>query len=136
MGAIVLFDGVCNFCNGSVVFIIKNDTKGYFRFAPLQSETARNLLKKHGVETEGVDSIDSVILIENDNVFLRSTAALKIAQNLGRPWSLFSTLLVIPSSIRDTFYRLFARFRYRLFGKRDTCMMPTPEIRERFLELN
>ena len=128
--AIVLFDGVCNFCNGSVNFIIERDAKNYFRFAPLQSEIGRKLLDKHGIDkTEN----DSVVLIENDKAYTHSTAALRIAKNVGGAWSWFYALIVVPKFIRDFFYKLFAKNRYKLFGKQDVCIMPTPKIRARFL---
>ena len=129
MGAIVLFDGVCNFCNGSVNFIIDHDRHGYFRFAPLQSEAGMKLRERFAVR----DEVDSIILIENNAAFIYSTAALRIARAIGGPWALFGILRIIPTGIRDIFYRWFARNRYRLFGKKDVCMVPTPEVRERFL---
>ncbi len=130
MSAIVLFDGVCNFCNGSVNFVIERDKENYFKFAPLQSEIGQRLLDKHGINKA---ETDSVILIDNERVYTHSTAALKIAQKLDGAWSFFYTFIIIPKPIRDFFYKLFARYRYKLFGKQETCMMPTPEIRQRFL---
>lgn len=130
MNGIVLFDGVCNFCNGSVNFIIERDRENYFKFAPLQSETGQKLLDKYGInKTE----TDSVILIEDEKVFTYSTAALKVAQRLNGAWSWLYAFIIIPKPIRDFLYKLFAKYRYKLFGKQDACMMPTPEIRERFL---
>lgn len=130
MGAIVLFDGVCNFCNGSVNFIIERDAEGYFKFAPLQSEAGERLTIEHGIDTSDTDSI---ILVEDERVCTYSTAALRIAKRLDGIWSWFYVLIVIPKPVRDVFYKLFARYRYRLFGKRDTCMMPTADVRARFL---
>ena len=130
MAAIVLFDGVCNFCNGSVNFMIGHDTAGYFKFAPLQSETGRALLGKFGIDTTETDSI---ILVEDDKAYTHSTAALRIARKLDGLWGWFYIFRFVPRPIRDLFYRLFAKYRYRLFGKKDVCMMPTPELRERFL---
>ena len=130
MSAIVLFDGVCNFCNGSVNFIIERDRSGYFKFAPLQSEIGEQYLDKFGIDRAVTDS---VVLIENERVFTHSTAALKIAQKLDGFWSWFYALIIIPKPIRDFFYKLFAKYRYRLFGRQDACMMPTPKIRQRFL---
>ena len=129
MGAIVLFDGVCNFCNGSVNFIIARDPAEYFRFAPLQSVPGQELRARYAVD----DSVDSIILIEDDAAHIYSTAALRIAKRLGRGWPLFGIFRIIPRSIRDYLYRLFARNRYRLFGKKEVCMVPTPEVRKRFL---
>jgi len=127
---IILFDGVCNFCDASVNFIIKSDSDNQFRFAPLQSEVAAELTKKYGIDTE---ETDSVILIENDKVYTYSTAALRIAKKLGGIKALIYGFIIVPKVIRDFFYKLFAKYRYKLFGKKDTCMIPTPEIRERFL---
>lgn len=129
--AIVLFDGVCNFCNGTINFIIRHDQEDRFRFAALQSEAGRELLRQYDLIRPG---IDSVVLIENGQAFTHSTAALKIAQRLGGVWQIFSILQVVPRSARDFFYRLFASNRYRLFGKKEVCMMPTKEIKARFLD--
>ena len=128
--AIVLFDGVCNFCNGTVNFIIRHDRADRFRFAALQSEIGQRLLRQYNLNAPGVDS---VILIENGRAFTHSTAALKIAGKLDGGWGVFIIFQFVPQVVRDFFYRLFARNRYRLFGKKDVCMMPTPEIKARFL---
>lgn len=130
MNGIILFDGVCNFCNGSVNFIIERDSKNYFKFAPLQSESAQKLLDEHGINKA---ETDSVILIEDGKAYTYSTAALKVAQKLDGAWSWFYAFIIVPKPIRDFFYKLFAKYRYKLFGKQDACMMPTPEIRARFL---
>lgn len=130
MSAIILFDGVCNFCNGSVNFIIEHDKKNYFKFAPLQSEIAQKLLDEHGIDKT---QTDSVILVENGKAYTHSTAALKVAQKLDGAWSWLYSFIIIPKPIRDFFYKTFAKYRYKLFGKTDACMMPTPEIRARFL---
>jgi predicted DCC family thiol-disulfide oxidoreductase YuxK len=129
MGAIVLFDGICNFCNGTVNFIIARDRGAYFKFAPLQSETGERLRAKYEID----DSCDSIVLIEDDLAYTYSDAALRIARSIGGAWAIFYVFIIVPKPIRDFFYRLFARNRYRLFGKKDVCMVPTPEIRERFL---
>lgn len=130
MGAIVLFDGVCNFCNGSVNFIIEHDKAGYFKFSPLQSEIGGELMAKHGIDKT---ETDSVILIEDEKAYTHSTAALRIAQKLDGIWSWTHALRIVPRAIRDFFYKTFAKHRYRLFGRQDACMMPTREIRARFL---
>ena len=130
MGAIVLFDGVCNFCNASINFIIEHDRSGYFKFAPLQSAIGEELLSKHGISRV---ETDSVILIEDEISYTHSDAALRIARRMDGFWSWAYTLRVIPRVIRDLGYKLIARYRYRIFGRRDACMMPTPEIRARFL---
>ena len=128
MSAIILFDGVCNFCDGSVNFIIKKDTKNYFKFTPLQSDAGKKF-----VATFDLHDLDSVILVEDDKAYTHSTAALRIAKRLGGILSVTYALIIIPKFIRDFFYKLFAKNRYRLFGKKDECMIPTPEIRAKFL---
>ncbi len=140
MGAVVLFDGVCNFCNASVNFVIERDPAGYFKFGALQSEAGRSIASSHGIplangQTEAghLSPIDSVILVEDGKVFTYSTAALRIAKRLSGAWSLLYGLIVVPKPIRDYFYRLFAKHRYRLFGKKDECMLPSMEVRTRFL---
>lgn len=133
MGAIVLFDGVCNFCDSAVNFIIKRDPSGYFRYTPLQSEQGAELSKNFALVGRTEDAIDSVILIEDEKVYTHSTAALRIARRLSGMWPMLYGFIVLPATIRDAVYKLFARYRYRFFGKKDQCMMPTPEIRARFL---
>ena len=130
MGAIVLFDGVCNFCNGSINSVIEHDKAGYFKFAPLQSGIGEDLLGRHGIERS---ETDSVVLIEDEKAYTHSTAALRIARRLGGIWSMGYALIIIPRPIRDFLYKSFAKYRYRLFGRQDECMMPTPAIRARFL---
>ena len=130
MGAIVLFDGVCNFCNSSVNFVIEHDKAGYFKFAPLQSEIGAELVAKHGID---MAATDSVIVVEGDRAYTHSSGALKIARRLDGIWSWTYALIIVPKPLRDLAYRLFANYRYRLFGRQDACMMPTPEIRARFL---
>ena len=130
MGAIVLFDGVCNFCNATVNFVIEHDKAGYFKFAPLQSEVGEELVEKHGIDTTDTDS---VIVIENERAYTHSSAALRIAKRLDGIWSLAYAFIIVPKPIRDLVYRVFAKYRYRMFGKQDACMIPTPDIRARFL---
>jgi len=120
----VLFDGVCNFCSGSVQFIVKRDKKGLFRFAPLQSETG----KKYATEPE------SILLVDGDRVYARSDAALRIAKHLRFPWMLAWIFIVVPRFLRDAIYKFIARNRYKWFGKKEVCMVPTPELRARFIE--
>lgn len=144
MGAVILFDGVCNFCDGMVNFIIEHDPQGYFKFAPLQSESGRNLAEKHGFESSskgdnteadgGLVPIDSVMLLEDGKAYIHSNAALRIVSKLDSPWRWMSAMKFIPTVVRDFFYKLFARHRYRFFGKKDQCMIPTSEIRDRFLK--
>ena len=142
MAAVVLFDGVCNFCDASVNFIIDHDKAGYFKFAPLQSEEGRRLANEYGFESATVRSantdsnlipIDSVILVEDGKAYTHSTGALRVVRRLGLPWSFMYAFIVVPRPVRDYFYRLFAKYRYRFFGKKDQCMIPTPEVRSRFL---
>lgn len=133
MSAIILFDGVCNFCNNSVNFIIERDKENYFKFAPLQSEIGQKLLEEHNIDRTVTDS---VVLIENGKAYVRTTAALRIARKLSGAWRLLYGFIIVPSFVRDVFYKLFARYRYKMFGKQEACMMPTPEIREKFLAMN
>jgi predicted DCC family thiol-disulfide oxidoreductase YuxK len=128
--AIVLFDGECKFCNGSVNFIINHDKNGYFKFAPNQSEIAQDLFRKYDVDKA---NIDSLVLIEDEKVYIYSTGALRIARKLNGLWSMFYGFILVPAFIRNFFYKQFAKYRIKLFGTQDACMMPTPEIRERFL---
>ena len=127
---IILFDGVCNFCNSSVDFIIKRDPKQNFRFASLQSEIGQELVKQSNINT---DKVDSLILVSGERFFIKSTAALKIAQKLQFPWNLSYVFLIIPGFVRNIAYDFIARNRYRFFGKKETCRIPTPEERARFL---
>lgn len=130
--AVVLFDGVCTFCNRSVQFIIKRDRSGYFRFASQQSGAGSALLA--GLpEAAGTDSI---VLIEQGRAYTESTAVLRIARRLDGLWKAAYLAIVIPRPVRDLVYRSFARRRYRWFGKESACMMPTPDIRERFLSMD
>jgi len=128
---IVLFDGVCNFCNATVNFIIRNDKKGVFRFAALQSEAGQKILKKYGLSK---DQFNSFLLIEESRVFDRSTAALKIAKQLSLPWRLMQVFFIVPRFIRDGVYDVIAHNRYKWFGKKDSCMVPTKEMKSRFLD--
>lgn len=141
MSAVVLFDGVCNFCDASVSFVIEHDRDGYFKFAPLQSETGKALAAEHGLTpataTPEPDdkrvAIDSLILIENGRAYTHSTGALRIARRLGAPWSWLHFFVVVPAPMRDFAYRLFAKYRYKMFGRKDECMLPSPEVKARFL---
>ncbi|WP_042142244.1 thiol-disulfide oxidoreductase DCC family protein [Paucisalibacillus sp. EB02] len=130
MTRVILFDGVCNFCNSSVQFIIKRDPKGIYQFTSLQSDVGQKLLKDHEVPVE----LDSFIYIENEKVYFKSTAALKVCRNLKGVWKLLYMFIIVPRPLRDVVYGIFARNRYRWFGKRDACMIPSPEQRKRFLD--
>lgn len=131
MAAVVLFDGVCNLCNGAVRFIIDHDPAGRFRFAALQSDAGRILLERCGLDP---DTFDSIVLVEEGACFTRSTAALRIVRRLSGPWWLLAALVVLPRPLRDFAYDCVARSRYRVFGRRDRCMVPTPELISRFLD--
>ena len=120
---LVLFDGVCNLCNGTVDFILKRDRKNQFRFAALQSETGEAIRKKFSIS----DEIDSVVLIHKEKVFYESDAALEIARLLPAPWKWAVVFKIVPLSWRNVVYRWIARNRYRWFGKKETCRIPTPE---------
>jgi predicted DCC family thiol-disulfide oxidoreductase YuxK len=128
--AVVLFDGVCNLCNGLVRFVVKRDPDGRFKFAALSSDAAARALSRF--DTGPLP--DSLVLIEDGNVFTRSDAALRIARRLGFPWQLAYALVVVPKFLRDWVYDLVARHRYRWFGRREACVVPTPTIRDRFLQ--
>jgi predicted DCC family thiol-disulfide oxidoreductase YuxK len=125
--SIVLFDGVCNLCNGFVQFILPRDRAGRFRFASLQSDAARLLLKGDPPE-------ETMVLIEAGKTYIKSAAALRIARRLRFPWPLLYAFVVVPRGLRDIVYDWVARHRYRWFGKRDACMLPYPQWRGRFLE--
>lgn len=130
MSVIVLFDGVCNFCDGFVNFVIEKDKKNVFKFAPLQSESGKQLLEKYKIDPAVTDS---VVMIENEKAYTHSSAGLRVMKNLGGIYALSYAFIIVPKFIRDFFYKLFAKYRYRLFGKKDACMIPTPEIRAKFL---
>ena len=126
----ILFDGVCNLCNDSVNYVIDHDPEERFRFGSLQSEGARQLLGDYDLPEE---YLDSMILIDKDGVHVASTAALRVARHLSGPARWLSPLLIVPRFLRDAVYAWVARNRYRWFGKRDACRVPTPELRARFL---
>ena len=128
--AIILFDGECHVCDKSVEFIIKRDPDGYFHFASLQSEVGQNILNYYRVERD----IDSLVLIDHNQYYQKSTAALKICRNLKGLSKFLYILLIIPLPIRDFFYKIIAKNRYRWFGKKDICMLPLPNVKKRFLD--
>ena len=127
---VVLFDGVCNLCNSSVNFISDRDKKQLFKFAALQSKAAAELLKNSPVDPT---DLDSVVLVEGDNVYTESTAVLRISRFFGVPYNLGYLAMIIPRPVRDFFYKLVAKNRYKMFGKQDACRVPTPELKARFL---
>lgn len=128
---ILLFDGVCNLCNRLVNFVIKRDKKGKFKFAALQSESGQALLEKLGLSTHDFDTF--VLLRSDDKFFVKSKAGLTVLKELGGGWRLLYVFIVIPTPIRDFVYNRIARTRYQVFGKRDSCMIPGPEVEKRFL---
>ena len=127
---VILFDGVCNLCSSSVQFIIRNDPKGYFKFAALQSPEGQKILSAHGKNQE---ALYSVMLAHGSTLFDKSRAALEIARKLRGAWPLFFVFIIIPPFIRNVVYDWISRNRYKWFGTRNECMMPTPELKARFL---
>jgi len=128
---VIIFDGICNFCNGAVNFIINRDPTGRFVFSPMQSDAAQKLIQQHQASDVGFDTF---LLIKNDTCFYRTDAAIEIAKDLTGYWHLLRIFRIIPRCIRDFFYRLFARNRYALFGKKNVCMIPTEDLKSRFIE--
>lgn len=126
----MLFDGVCNLCNGTVRFLIRNDRKARLKFATLQSVEGERLLNNTGIN---VESLTSIVFFDDGNVYTRSAAALKIAEKLDMPWRAIVILRIIPRTVRDWIYDMIARNRYRWFGRKETCMVPSPQIMNRFL---
>ena len=128
--AIILFDGVCNLCNSSVQFVIQHDRANKFLFAALQSQTGQALLQQYNLPQQGFNSF---VLIQNEKVFLKSTAALHVAKQLNGPAKLLYGFIIVPAFIRNTVYNFIAKNRYKWFGKKESCMMPTPTLQSRFL---
>ncbi len=128
---IVLFDGVCKFCDGAIQFLLDHDRTGRLRFASLQSRPGQELLRQFGLPT---DQLDSMVLIEGNRCWTRSTAALRLTRYLKLPWPVLSLLLLLPEFLRDAGYEWIAANRYRWFGKLNACRVPTPEVRQRFLD--
>ncbi len=127
---IILFDGVCNLCNTSVAFVIKRDIKDVFQFAALQDEAGKLLLEKHAIDSSETDSI---ILVDGEKAYTKSTAALQIAKNLGGAYPLLYAFMIVPKFFRNWVYDYVAKNRYKWFGKIDSCMIPSPELRSKFL---
>jgi len=130
LSQILLFDGKCNLCNSLVKFVIRKDKNARIRFASLQSDTGKLLLTDAGLNA---DSADTVVYFSSDKVFVRSAAVLNLLKDLGGGWILFYSLVIIPSFIRDFFYNIIAKNRYRIFGRRETCMVPSKDIESRFI---
>jgi len=127
---IILFDGVCNLCNSTVQFVIKNDTKNHFLFASLQSEFGQTFLKNHHLnETD----FDSIILVEGNKYYMKSDAALRICEKLNFPLKTLTGFLILPKKLRDLGYDLIAKNRYKWFGKQESCWLPTQKLKSKFL---
>ncbi|MBP2076589.1 thiol-disulfide oxidoreductase DCC family protein [Oceanobacillus polygoni] len=129
MEKLILFDGDCNFCDRSVQFIIARDPKGHFKFASLQSNISKNRLRNFDIPKD----LDTMVLIEDNKCYIRSTAALRICKQLKGLWKLFYIFVIIPRPIRDVFYGIIAKNRYKWFGRKKSCELPSPEVRKRFL---
>lgn len=127
---ILLFDGVCYLCNSLVRFVIRRDKKALIRFASLQSESGKSILSDSGLTR---DSIDTVVYKSGQIIFLKSSAVLNLFKDLGGGWMILYSLVIIPAFIRDFFYDMIAKSRYRIFGRRETCMIPSEEIESRFI---
>lgn len=128
---ILFFDGVCNLCNGIVSFVIKRNRKGNIKFCPLQSDHARLVLQKFELEPE---VIETFVLLEYDSIYLKSDAALRLFKSLDGLWSVLYIFKILPKTFRDCIYDIIAGRRYMLFGKKEQCMVPTPEIKKRFID--
>ena len=127
---IILFDGVCNFCNAAVNFVIKKDKNKHIKFAPLQSGAGIQLIKQYGLPA---NVMGSFLFIENGKMYNKSTAALKVCRHLKGLWPLCYGFIIVPAFIRNAVYDWIAKNRYKWFGKRQACMIPNPEVRARFL---
>jgi predicted DCC family thiol-disulfide oxidoreductase YuxK len=130
-GPVILFDGVCNLCNGAVNLIIDIDKKNVFRFASLQSEYGKSILQKTALSSA---NLDTFLLADGDKVYDRSAAALYMFRKLGFPYSLLFSFIVVPAFIRNGVYNLIARNRYKWFGKTEQCRVPTPELKSKFIQ--
>ncbi len=127
---VLLFDGVCNLCNGAVQWVLLRDRRGVFRFAALQSDTGQAMLRQFGFAAE---DFDTVVLIDGDRVFTRSDAALEVVRRIGGFWPVLYAFKIIPRPIRDAVYNWVARNRYRWFGRQEQCMLPRKEWMSRFV---
>lgn len=127
---LVVYDGVCNFCNSAVNFIIQRDPQKKFVFTPMQSQLANAVMRQHRLDSQGIDTL---LLVKNGQCLVFSSAALEIAKDLSGHWYLFNVFRLVPAPIRDFIYKLFARHRYTLFGRQAECVLPSTEVRERFL---
>lgn len=128
---LILFDGICNLCNTSVLYVIKHDKANRFMFAPLQSEAGKQIIEKFNIDSSQTDSI--LLYSKDKGLSIKSSAALKIAKHLGFPRNLMAVFFIIPTFIRNWVYDFVARNRYKWYGKKDACMIPTPELTAKFL---
>lgn len=128
---VLLFDGVCNLCNGVVQFVIKRDPKAKINFSSLQSDYGQHILNKFSLPT---DNFETFVLVEDGKIYQKSTAALKLFKLLGKGWQILYMLMIIPAPIRNFFYSLIADNRYKIFGRSDECWLPSPELKARFLD--
>jgi predicted DCC family thiol-disulfide oxidoreductase YuxK len=129
--SLILFDGVCNLCNTSVLYVIKHDKNNTFVFAPLQSTIGQQIITKYSLDSSKTDSI--ILYSPNKDLKVKSTAALHIAKRLGLPNNLLSVFLIVPAFIRNWVYDFIAKNRYKWYGKKDNCMIPTPELKSKFI---
>ncbi len=129
-GPVIFFDGVCNLCNASVTFIIKRDRKHFFKFSSLQSRYAGEVLPNDFIK----NNLQTLVLIINGQILIKSSAALTIARHLSGLWSVLYVLMIIPPFVRHFIYDLVAKNRYKLFGKKDQCVISTPELRDHFID--
>ena len=130
---LILFDGVCNLCNSSVLRIINHDKKNNFVFASLQSETGKQIANHFAIDTSKVDSI--ILVYSDTEYYIKSTAGLKIGKHFKGLWKLFQVFWIVPTPIRDVVYNFIAKNRYKWFGKKESCMIPTPELKAKFIDL-
>jgi len=128
---VILFDGVCNLCNNSVKFIIKNDKRNIFKFAPLQGKYGIKIQNNYNINTT---QINSIILVDGEKTFTKSSAALRIAKDLKAPFFMFYVFIIIPVFIRNFIYDLIAKNRYKWFGKMESCMIPSNELKSKFFD--
>jgi predicted DCC family thiol-disulfide oxidoreductase YuxK len=127
---LILFDGVCNLCNALVQFVIRHDPNGEFHFAAIQSDIGRKIFQKYGLDPT---DLQTFVFISDNRIFLRSSAAIAVVSRFGGAWRTCAIFWLIPRFVRDAVYSTIARNRYRWFGRKDTCMIPTPEIEKRFV---